>query len=148
MPENIVHKVLREHLVDGTLEAGQPITYRWRPGATPDTCYMDVLRLVPAPDGDPMPAPAPCTRLSLDQPWKTIPAKVRKAILNGSGDEEVEFSYQRGDHRHGYARAFEGVLAWLDRRYKETESEGIREVLEAYMNMRPCPACGGTRLKK
>jgi excinuclease ABC subunit A len=84
----------------------------------------------------------------LDQPWKAIPAKVRKAILNGSGNEEIEFSYQRGDHRHGYARPFEGVLSWLDRRYKETESEGIREVLEAYMNMRPCPACSGTRLKK
>jgi excinuclease ABC subunit A len=85
---------------------------------------------------------------SLDQPWKTIPAKVRKAILYGSGDEEIEFSHQRGSHRHGYARAFEGVLTWLDRRYKETESEGIREVLEAYMNMRPCPSCGGARLKK
>lgn len=85
---------------------------------------------------------------SLDQPWKTIPAKVRKPILNGSGNEEIEFSYQRGDHRHGYARPFEGVLIWLDRRYKETESESIRELLEAYMNMRPCPACSGTRLKK
>ena len=85
---------------------------------------------------------------SLDQPWKMIPAKVHKAILNGSGNEEIEFSYQRGDHRHGYARPFEGVLTWLDRRYKETESESIREVLEAYMNMRPCPACDGTRLKK
>jgi excinuclease ABC subunit A len=85
---------------------------------------------------------------SLDQPWKVIPVKVRKAILNGSGNEEIEFSYQRGEHRHGYARPFEGVLTWLDRRYKETESESIREVLEAYMNMRPCPACNGTRLKK
>jgi excinuclease ABC subunit A len=85
---------------------------------------------------------------SLDQPWKLIPAKVRKAILNGSGTEEIEFGYQRGEHRHGYARPFEGVLAWLDRRYKETESESIREVLEAYMNMRPCPACDGARLKK
>jgi excinuclease ABC subunit A len=87
-------------------------------------------------------------KCSLDQPWKTIPAKVRKALLNGSGDEEIEFSYQRGDHRHGYARPFEGVLTWLDRRYKETESESIREVLEAYMNMRPCPTCKGSRLKK
>jgi excinuclease ABC subunit A len=85
---------------------------------------------------------------TLDQPWKTIPAKVRKVIFNGSGSEEIEFSYQRGDHRHGYSRPFEGVLTWLDRRYKETESESIREVLEAYMNMRPCPACSGTRLKK
>jgi excinuclease ABC subunit A len=87
-------------------------------------------------------------RFSLDQPWKTIPAKVRKAILNGSGEEEIEFAYQRGHHRAEYAKAFEGVLQWLDRRYKETESEGVREWLEAYMNMRPCPSCEGARLKK
>jgi excinuclease ABC subunit A len=87
-------------------------------------------------------------KFSLDQPWKTIPAKVRKAILYGSGGEEIEFSYQRGHHRAEYSKAFEGVLEWLDRRYKETESEGVREWLEAYMNMRPCPACKGARLKK
>ncbi|HEY1852472.1 MAG TPA: excinuclease ABC subunit UvrA [Candidatus Binataceae bacterium] len=87
-------------------------------------------------------------KFSLDTQWKSIPAKVRKAILNGSGEDEIEFSYQRGDRHHGYARAFEGVLTWLDRRYKETESESIREVLESYMNMRPCPSCNGARLKK
>ncbi len=87
-------------------------------------------------------------KFSLDQPWKTIPAKVRKAILQGSGDEEIEFAYERRGHRHGYERPFEGVLQWLDRRYKETESESIREILEAYMNMRPCPVCSGARLKK
>jgi excinuclease ABC subunit A len=87
-------------------------------------------------------------KFSLDQPWRAIPARVRKAILHGSGDEEIEFAYQRGHHRAEYARPFEGVIAWLDRRYKETESEGIREFLEAYMNMRPCPACQGARLKR
>ncbi len=87
-------------------------------------------------------------KFSLDQPWKTIPARVRKAVLYGSGDEEIEFAYERRGHRQGYARPFEGVLQWLDRRYKETESQGIREILEAYMNMRPCPVCGGARLKK
>src|SRR5713226_24810 len=85
---------------------------------------------------------------TLDQPWKSLPLKVRKAILNGSGDEEIEFFYHRGERRQSYARPFEGVIQWLDRRYKETESESIREVLEAYMNMRPCQTCGGTRLKK
>jgi len=85
--------------------------------------------------------------LSLDQPWKSIPAKVRKAILNGSGTEEIEFSY-RGERRHGYARPFEGVLEWLDQRYRETESQIVREMLGGYMNLRPCPTCGGTRLKK
>jgi excinuclease ABC subunit A len=84
-------------------------------------------------------------QFSLDQPWKAIPAKVRKALLNGSGDEAIEF--ERG-HRHSHARPFEGILAWLDRRYKETESQNIREWLEAFMNLRPCPVCGGTRLKK
>src|SRR6516164_4487175 len=87
-------------------------------------------------------------KFSLDQPWRTIPAKVRKAILSGSGEEEIEFAYQRGHHRAEYAKTFEGVLLWLDRRYKETESEGVREWLEAYMNMRPCPSCAGARLKK
>ncbi len=87
-------------------------------------------------------------KFSLDLPWREIPAKVRKAILNGSGEEEIEFAYERHGHRHGYARPFEGVLQWLDRRYKETESESIREWLGAYMNMRPCPTCEGARLKK
>ncbi|MBF6559046.1 MAG: excinuclease ABC subunit UvrA [Candidatus Binataceae bacterium] len=87
-------------------------------------------------------------KFSLDQAWKSIPAKVRKVILNGSGDEEIAFTYQRGEHRHGYERSFEGVLTWLDKRYKETESESIREVLEAYMNMRECPVCKGARLKR
>src|SRR5229473_2113069 len=45
-------------------------------------------------------------------------------------------------------KSLEGVLQWLDRRYKETESEGVREFLESYMNMRPCPSCKGARLKK
>jgi excinuclease ABC subunit A len=85
---------------------------------------------------------------SLDLPWKSIPAKARKAILNGSGDEEILFAHRHGHHHHESARPFEGVLAWLDRRYKETESEGIREVLEAYMSMRPCPQCKGARLKR
>ncbi len=85
---------------------------------------------------------------SLDQPWKAIAARARKAILYGSGDEEIEFSYERHGHHHGYARPFEGVLQWLDRRYKETESESIREALGTYMNMRPCPACNGARLKR
>jgi excinuclease ABC subunit A len=87
-------------------------------------------------------------KFSLDSPWKAIPPKARKAILNGSGTEEIGFAYHRGDRRQEYARAWEGVLAWLDRRYKESESDSVREVLEQYMNMRQCPTCEGTRLKK
>ncbi len=49
---------------------GQSLTYRWRPGPTPDTCYMDVLRMMPVPEGQERPAPAPIQRLKLEQSWK------------------------------------------------------------------------------
>jgi excinuclease ABC subunit A len=87
-------------------------------------------------------------KFSLDTPWKSISPKARKAVINGSGEEEIEFAYQRGHHRAEYSKTFEGVLEWLDRRYKETESEHVREWLEAYMNLRSCPSCKGARLKK
>lgn len=48
---------------------GQSLVYRWRPGPSPDTCYMDVVRMLPVPDGQPRPAPAPVQRLRLDQSW-------------------------------------------------------------------------------
>jgi phenylpropionate dioxygenase-like ring-hydroxylating dioxygenase large terminal subunit len=52
---------------------GQPLVYRWRPGPTPDTCYMDVIRMAPVPDDGPRPDPAPCTRLTLEQSWHEAP---------------------------------------------------------------------------
>lgn len=52
---------------------GQPLVYRWRPGTTPDTCFMDVLRLAPVPDSGPVPDAAPTSVLSLDQPWSDAP---------------------------------------------------------------------------
>ena len=68
-------------------------------------------------------------------------------LLNGSGDEEIEFRYTdaRGSaqrRRH----AFEGILPNLERRYRETESAAVREELGKYRGTRPCPECGGTRL--
>src|SRR5579875_2466972 len=84
---------------------------------------------------------------TVEQPWKELPAKVRKAVLYGSGEEEIEF-FHHGERGSGYRRPFEGVIAWLDQRYKETESHTVREALESYMSMRPCAECGGARLKK
>jgi hypothetical protein len=52
---------------------GQPLVYRWRPGPTPDTCFMDVIRLAPVPDEGPRPAPAECTVLTLEQSWHEAP---------------------------------------------------------------------------
>ncbi|HHL38986.1 MAG TPA: excinuclease ABC subunit UvrA [Deltaproteobacteria bacterium] len=84
----------------------------------------------------------------LTTPWSKLPAAVRRVILHGSGDEEIDFSYETGQSRHRFRQSFEGIVASLERRYRETESEDVRSELERYMNIQPCPECGGSRLKK
>jgi excinuclease ABC subunit A len=70
-------------------------------------------------------------------------------ILHGSGGKKVEFWWEEdGGRRHTYQKEFEGVLNNLERRWKETESEQVREELEKYMNVMPCPSCNGARLKQ
>lgn len=81
-------------------------------------------------------------------PFKDLPDKVKNVLLYGSGDEEIEFYYYRNGGRYYFKKNFEGVINNLNRRYKETDSEYIKEELERYMNYRPCPECNGARLKK
>jgi len=76
-----------------------------------------------------------------------LPVRVRKAILFGTGDEEITFVYKKGRRRYEFARKFEGVIGNLDRRYKETESDWVREELGRYMSMSTCPDCRGARLR-
>ncbi len=85
---------------------------------------------------------------SLTAPFTSLPAKVREVLLNGSGSEAVRFSLEEGDRRYFFTKPFEGVIGNLERRFKETDSEAVREDLARYMNNRPCRACGGARLKK
>jgi excinuclease ABC subunit A len=80
-------------------------------------------------------------------PFRDLPKKVQEAILYGSGEEEIKFYFERDDRRHYYRRPFEGVIPNLERRYRETASYQVREELEQYMSMRPCPVCSGARLK-
>jgi excinuclease ABC subunit A len=85
--------------------------------------------------------------VGMDVPFHEIDEKVRRAILCGSGSESMEHGYlMRGAYRKR-EKAFEGVLPNLERRYRETKSEGVREKLRAYMNWEPCPDCRGARLK-
>ena len=86
-------------------------------------------------------------RFDLDTPFKKLPQKVKHAILHGT-EEEITFVYEKGTRRYEFQRPFEGVIANLDRRLKETDSEWMREELDAFMNVRPCPACAGARLKR
>jgi excinuclease ABC subunit A len=85
----------------------------------------------------------------IDTPFEKLSKKHQEVILNGSGDEAVPFRYlnDRGDII-SKSHPFEGVLNNLERRYRETESEMVREDLSKYINMQPCPSCEGSRLRR
>jgi excinuclease ABC subunit A len=79
--------------------------------------------------------------------WKDLPAFVQQVFLHGSGDEEIKFRYDEGGRVYEVSRAFEGVIPNMERRYRETDSNWIREEFERYQNNRPCGTCGGYRLR-
>ncbi len=80
-------------------------------------------------------------------PFRDLPKEVQEAFLYGSGKDVIKFYFERDERRYFYDRAFEGVVPGLERRYHETDSYQVREEIENYMSIRPCPACGGARLK-
>lgn len=86
--------------------------------------------------------------IDMDVPVKDIPKNLLDKVLYGSGKEEVYFRYENdfGQVRENYI-IFEGVIPNVERRYKETSSDYIREQMEKYMAQQPCPACKGNRLK-
>jgi excinuclease ABC subunit A len=85
----------------------------------------------------------------IDTPYNKLKKKCKKTILYGSGKEEVNFSYvnDRGDIFQRTHR-FEGVIPNMERRYRETESDMVREDLAKFMSTQACPECDGTRLKR
>jgi len=80
-------------------------------------------------------------------PWKDLDPEVQQVFLRGSGDDEIKFRYDEGGRVYEVTRAFEGVIPNMQRRYRETDSNWIREEFERYQNNRPCAACGGYRLR-
>jgi excinuclease ABC subunit A len=86
--------------------------------------------------------------IDMDRPVSRLTQKQRDLLLNGTGSRKIRFNYrnQYRQRRH-YEATFEGVLANVQRRYDETESDYLKAELEKYMSERPCPACGGSRLK-
>ncbi|MCA1334700.1 excinuclease ABC subunit UvrA [Pseudooceanicola marinus] len=79
--------------------------------------------------------------------WKDLPKKVQNVFLYGSGKEEIAFRYDEGGRVYNITRAFEGVIPNMERRYRETDSNWVREEFERYQNNRPCGVCNGYRLK-
>jgi excinuclease ABC subunit A len=86
-------------------------------------------------------------KFTLDTKWKDLPKKTRDAILHGSGEDEIKFSYEDGVRSYDTKKPFEGVITNINRRYRETESEWAREELAKYFSDIPCEACHGYRLK-
>ncbi|MCS0351982.1 excinuclease ABC subunit UvrA [Vibrio ordalii] len=84
----------------------------------------------------------------LHTPFNKLPKKVQEIILKGSGKTEIEFNYinDRGDIRVK-RHPFEGILNTLERRYRDTESNSVREDLVKYISTKPCTSCNGTRLR-
>ncbi len=85
----------------------------------------------------------------LDTPWKDLPENVREVVLNGSGKQQIGFTYttesgSRSERKH----RFEGILPNIERRYRETESQLVREELSKFISNRPCPDCHGQRLNR
>ncbi|EGQ8176102.1 TPA: excinuclease ABC subunit UvrA [Vibrio vulnificus] len=84
----------------------------------------------------------------LHAPFNSLSKRIQEVILKGSGRTEIEFKYinDRGDIRLK-RHPFEGILNTLERRYRDTESNSVREELVKYISTKPCTSCGGTRLR-
>jgi excinuclease ABC subunit A len=92
-------------------------------------------------------AAARAYHIDLDKPVHELTQDQLKVILYGTGDRQVQMTYKNSNgHEFRFSRAFEGVITNLERRYRETNSEFIREKISEFMSDRPCPTCQGKRL--
>ena len=86
--------------------------------------------------------------VDVDTPWGELPEDQKRLFLYGTDGEKVYVTYRnRYGRKRAYMVAFEGIVPNLERRYRETDSQTIRERIESYMTQRPCPVCHGARLR-
>ncbi|MCI8495781.1 MAG: excinuclease ABC subunit UvrA [Lachnospiraceae bacterium] len=87
-------------------------------------------------------------KFDLDTPYEELPKKIQNVLLNGTGGKEVKV-YYKGQRGEGvYDVAFEGLVRNVERRYRETGSDTMKQEYEQFMRVTPCKACGGQRLKR
>ncbi len=91
-------------------------------------------------------------KFDVDAPFQDLPPEVRKALLHGSGEEDIRFAYAlesgpSAGRKVSKKHPFEGIIPNMERRYRETDSAAVREELARYRSMQPCPICAGTRLR-
>jgi len=118
-------KTLRDGTVAPWSSYGQPSPY-----------YAQALASVAAHFGSDM-----------DTPWQDMPERAREAILHGSGDEIIALHFDDGSRSYRTEKPFEGVIPNIARRWRETESQGMRDELSRYQASHSCEACNGFRLK-
>jgi excinuclease ABC subunit A len=121
---------------DATLSLKKGAVYPWAKTGSTSPYYEQTLESL-----------AKHFKVSMTTPWDKLPKKVQDAILYGTGDEEVDFVYEDGVRKYTNAKPFEGVIGNIERRFRETESDWVREELSRYQDAHPCDACGGYRLK-
>src|SRR6476646_2560312 len=120
---------------DPTLSVGEGALVPWSMGNS--SFYESVIQAI-----------ADRYEIDLDLPWSELPEEQQNLFLYGTGGERVYVQYRnRMGRKRSYMLSFEGIGTSLERRYKETDSSQQRERIEEYMSFRPCPACGGARLK-
>jgi len=86
--------------------------------------------------------------LDIDAPFESLPESFRQVVLFGSGEERIAFDYLGGGRRdQSRSHPFEGIVRNMERRYRETESNSVREELARFISSRPCESCGGSRLR-
>ncbi|MEJ1995782.1 MAG: excinuclease ABC subunit UvrA [Limibacillus sp.] len=86
-------------------------------------------------------------KVSTTTPWKELPAEVRQSILYGTGSEPVTLRYDDGLRTYETNKPFEGIIPNMERRWRETDSDWVRDELNKYQANRPCETCNGHRLK-
>jgi len=116
---------------------------------------LSILEGVVLPWGEPsgylrkvvLPALARAYKFDLNTPWRDLSPAVQRILLKGAPGKTITYQYD-SDRWHGsYESGWKGVLDHVEKRYRETSSDAIREQLEQYMVEQPCPTCGGRRLK-
>ncbi|MFT6426508.1 MAG: excinuclease ABC subunit A, partial [Celeribacter sp.] len=119
---------------DASLKVSDGAIAPWRKGKTP--FFLQTIEAIAKHYG-----------FKQSSPWKDIPDHVKEVFLRGSGEEEIKFRYDEGGRVYEVTRSFEGVIPNMERRYRETDSNWVREEFERYQNNRHCGHCNGFRLR-
>jgi excinuclease ABC subunit A len=121
---------------DGSIPVGEGAIWPWARTGNTSPYYEQTLRAL-----------SKHYKFDMATPWDKLPRKIQDAILFGSDGEEITFTYEDGLRTYKTIKPFEGVITNIERRWRETDSDWVRDELSRYQGAHPCATCGGYRLK-